>query len=97
MAAAVALEMASRKYSGYYEELENEAKARCYEKLNRIGKEADDSYTLELQGISESTQMPDIQYPDVYNYLINKTSSYTSDELQEQMVLPRLSNEKIVA
>ena len=70
--------MASREYSGYYEELENEAKARYCEKLDRIGKEADDPYTLELQDISES---PQIQYPDVYNYLINTTSSYTSDEL----------------
>ena len=60
--------MASRKYSGYYEELENEAKARYCEKLDRIGKEADDPYTLELQDISESPQMPDIQYPDVYKY-----------------------------
>lgn len=82
MAAAVALEMASRKYSGYYEELEKEAKARYCEKLDRIGKEADDPYTLELQGIPESALMPDIQYPDVYNYLINTTSSYTSDELK---------------
>ena len=81
LAAVVALEMASIKYSGYYEELENEAKVRYCEKLDRIGKEADDPYTLELQDISESPQMPDIQYPDVYNYLINTTSFYTSDEL----------------
>ena len=46
----MALEMASRKYSGYYEELDNEAKARYCEKLDRIGKEADDPYTLRASG-----------------------------------------------
>lgn len=74
--------MSGRKYSGYYEELESEVKTRYCAKLNIIGSEVDDPYTLELGGSIDPALMPEIQYPDVYNYLINTPSPYTTEELK---------------
>lgn len=50
----------SRRYSGYYEELAKEVKARYCEKLDSVGSHIDDPYTLEFEGISDSALMPDI-------------------------------------
>ena len=70
------------KYSEYYEQLEQNAKERYAVKLN-IDLHIDDPYMLNMRpGIDACTVMPDIQYPDIYNYLINTSSPYTKEEFK---------------
>lgn len=72
---------ATRKYSDYYEQLETDVKKRYQEKLDSIGERVDDPYTFDSgpQGIGT---VPDIEYPDIYNFLINTPSPYTKEELK---------------
>ena len=71
---------ACRKYSGYYERLKDDVKKRYNEKLNIIGEAVDDPYTFSSGlGIDD---MPSIEYPDIYNFLINTPSLYTKEELK---------------
>ena len=69
-----------RKYSGYYEQLKDEVKKRYNEKLNIIGEAVDDPYTFS-SGLGIDV-MPNIEYPDIYNFLINTPSPYTKEELR---------------
>ena len=39
----------------------------------------DDSYTHTAAAFSDS--MPDLEYPDIYNYLVNTPSPYTKEDL----------------
>ena len=69
-------------YSKYYEELDSQAQKRYIEKLS-IASLLFDPY-LSKDFVSESNQelWPEIEYPDIYNYLINTTSSYTKEQLK---------------
>ena len=61
-----------RKFSGYYERLKDDIKKTYNEKLNIIGEAVDDPYTFSSGlGIDD---MPSIEYPDIYNFLVNTPS-----------------------
>ena len=72
-----------RKFSDYYIQLEVDAKKRYQEKLDSIAREVDDPYTFGTGlSITEAQSIPDIEYPDIYNFLINTPSPYTKEELK---------------
>ena len=70
----------SRKCSKYYDQLEGDAKKRNVEKLDLIWLNFDDPYTLNYS--KDLRLLPEIEYPDIYNYLISTPSPYTMDELK---------------
>ena len=62
-------------------QFDTSVKKRYQEKLNSIGENFNDPYTFGPgPGITEF--MPLIEYPDIYNFLINTPSPYTKDELK---------------
>ena len=67
-------------FSTYFYELDETAK-HCYrEKLDKAGL-IDDSYVMQEQGIDSVNwqDWPRVEYPDVYNYLIQTPSLYTGE------------------
>ena len=71
-----------RKYSEYYSQLDNCVKTRYSEKLKSIGESVDDPYTFAPSHGITPELMPTVEYPDIYNFLINTPSPYTKDELK---------------
>ena len=73
-----------RKYSPYYDELDSVAKRRYDEKLNMLPGCVDDPYVNKhfALGRTASHLWPEVQYPDIYNYLVNSVSPYTKEELK---------------
>ena len=63
--------MTSRQYSSYFDQLDSNTKARYKAKLDIIGPNFDDPYS-----------MPEVEYPDIYNYLANTPSPYTKEDLK---------------
>lgn len=68
-----------RKYSDYYNQLDESVKNRYNDKLDRIGVGVDDPYTFSS---GQFDAVPNIEYPDIYNYFINTPSPYTKEELK---------------
>ena len=64
-------------------------KRRYDDKLNLIGENVDDPYTIPLstQSSNHSEKWPDVEYPDIYNYLVNTRSPYTKDMLKAYISL----------
>lgn len=50
-------------------------------KLNSINKKINDLYTFSAKLMSPQT-VPDVHYPDIYNYLIDTPSVYTKGDLK---------------
>ena len=70
-------------FSNYYYSLEESAKSRYRDKLALLGGIADPYLTEHLEGESVDWQnWPEVQYPDIFNYLITTTSPYTMQELK---------------
>ena len=64
-------------YSTYYRELDDEAKVRYREKLAILG-HVDDPYIIARQSAaSDWQQWPEVEYPDIFNYLLTTPSLYT--------------------
>ena len=58
-------------YSEYYYSLEEETKTRYKEKLSILGGITDPYLTMEQsQDSLEWQDWPEVQYPDIYNYLV---------------------------
>ena len=65
----------------YIHTLDSRAKARYIEKLSVIDKL--DPYTIPSSKYSADPDLlPPVTYPDIYNYLVNDPSPYTSDDLK---------------
>ena len=66
----------------YYQELTKEAQHRYNEKLDIL--HVADPYTFSHEQWSSdiNSLWPEVEYPDIYNYLINTPSPYTKDELK---------------
>ena len=69
-----------RKYPDYYYELDSNVKIRYQEKLSRLRENIDDPYTFDSDSFLDN--MPEIEYPDIYNFLINTPSPVTKEELK---------------
>ena len=75
-------------YSTYYYELDKTAK-KCYrEKLQKLGGLADPYLEASKRtddqngGTVDWHLWPDVEYPDIYNFLIQTPSLYTGDSLK---------------
>ena len=70
-------------YSVYYQQLDAVAKARYREKLAMLGLIKDPYLPSEEQTASvQWNDWPEVQYPDIFNYLIATASPYTRQELK---------------
>ena len=70
-----------RYYSDYYHQLQQDAKQKYNAKLDSVEVHIDDPYTFRPENAS-NVSMPDIQYPDIYNYLINTPSPYIQGRIK---------------
>jgi len=72
----------SKKYSLYFYDLEDAEKSRYCQKLNKLGG-IDDPYLQEPTAVGEDWKnWPSVEYPDIYNYLIQTPSLYTGESLK---------------
>ncbi len=63
------------KYSDYYRLLDESAKLRYNQKLNGIGLQVDDPYTItSRESFTETDTVPNIEYPDMYSFFYYKLS-----------------------
>ena len=70
-------------YSDYYYRLEEAAKIRYKEKLAILGGINDLYLTMENNlDCLEWQDWPEVQYPDIYNYLITTPSPHTKEEMK---------------
>jgi len=68
--------------SSYFLSLDYEAQKRYLEKLTVLGVKIADPYGVSDDlWIDDPTQWPDVEFGDVYNYLINTKGRYTKESL----------------
>lgn len=69
--------------SKYYSDLSEEDKI-CYKSKLTLsnGHTLPDPYTLQEEWKNDVTLMPDTTWPDVYNYLINTPSTFSTESLK---------------
>ena len=72
--------LASKNFSDDYKQMGETAKNRYNDKLDRIALEVDDPYTLKAS--KRSDIVPNIEFPDIYNFFINTPSPFTKEELK---------------
>ena len=67
-----------RRYSKYFEGLDAVSRRRYEEKLDMLPGTVDDPYVNScfVPGHSVNHLWPEVEYPDIYNYLINSVSIY---------------------
>ena len=79
-----------RVYSSYFNDLQQKAKERYRQKLDMLVPAMSDPYATmprcsaasNDQWSTSSTLWPKVEYPDIYNYLVNTPSPHTKDELK---------------
>ena len=72
-----------KSYSQYFQQLDSTARARYEEKLQILGDIEDPYIRSDSSGTAiEWHDWPDVQFPDIYSYLIAAPSPYTNDELK---------------
>ena len=76
-----------KKYSVYYQELKESDKRRYREELTLLGDIEDPYVSISAASSSRSSgvdwqQWPDVEYPDIFNYLIATPSPYTQQQLR---------------
>ena len=70
-------------YLKYYEELDTVAQKRYREKLNIAGLSCDPYCSNSFLPEPNNRQLwPEVEYPDIFNYLISTTSPYTREQLK---------------
>ena len=70
-------------YSKYYNDLDAVAQKRYREKLSIAGLSFDPYNSSSfLPGSSNIPLWPEVEYPDICNYLLNSVSPYTMEELK---------------
>ena len=72
------------KFSEYYWSLSEDVRKRYEEKLQKIGLDIDPYSPQELRNLNILTNIewPNVQYPDIYHYMINTPSLYTKEDLK---------------
>ena len=73
----------SAGFSAYYHTLDDTSKMWYREKLSKFGG-LKDPYLGEQEGVGEDPwdKWPEVQYPDIFCYLIETTSEYTGETLK---------------
>ena len=64
------MDTVGQKFSEYYNELDISVKKRYQEKLKSIRENVDDPYIFR-PGPGITDFMPEVEYPGIYNFLIN--------------------------
>ncbi|XP_065189567.1 sushi, von Willebrand factor type A, EGF and pentraxin domain-containing protein 1-like [Sycon ciliatum] len=78
---AESVAMTSPKFSKVYDELDDSSKCRYREKLERVAPDSSDPY-LPRSIFLEEDKFPLVDYPDIYNFLVNAPSPYTKEQLK---------------
>ena len=69
--------------SFYVSQLDYEAKKHYYTKLEIDGEKFPDPYSIkEDEWIDDPEKWPDLEYGDIYNYLIDTPGPYTKENLK---------------
>ena len=71
--------MNDHELSDNYKQLDSTGQKRYEEKLSMLGLK-EDPYVL--PGSTDRSLWPQVEYPDIYNYLINSPSPYTKESLK---------------
>ena len=74
--------MAEAQLSAYYNDLEEKAKSRYREKLEKLGGMTDPYLNWQSEASIDWQLWPDVEYPDIFNYLIESPSVYTGESLK---------------
>ena len=71
--------MVEKAYSTYYQELDEEVKARYRKKLGMIGDIFDPYLKARRSSVIDWQLCPEVEYPDIFNYLVATPSLYPQD------------------
>ena len=74
-----------KRYSQYFRQLDDKAKTRYKEKLQLLGGIEDpyvEGSSVALESAIDWQDWPNVEYPDIYNYLIATPSPYTKEQLR---------------
>ena len=66
--------------SDHYRQLDSSARKRYKQKMSMLGL-SQDPY-LFTPGSADKTSLPSVEYPEIFNYLINLPSPYTKESLK---------------
>ena len=74
--------MAEAQLSAYYNDLEEKAKSRYREKLEKLGGMTDPYLNWQSEASIDWQLWPDVEYSNIFNYLIESPSVYTGESLK---------------
>ena len=76
------VKMTSRVYSLLYEGLSDEGKKKSRAKLDFVGPDVVDPYAVECSTNADDNVFPEVEYPNLYHYLVKAPSPVTKEELK---------------